>query len=132
MKITKSESRGLAVSGTIETAGVPQDALVKIVDDNEFDVAGSGDVPVGYVSVPAKDKTLEDQTVTIECLHFRRRFTAKCVGGAITAGTQVKCGAPATGSVSTVADLSTGDRKLMVGICIVGALENAEGEFLGF
>lgn len=132
MQIKKSENGGLAITGTIETAGVPADAIVAITGDNQFDIAGSGDVPIGYVSVPAKDDTEEDATVTIEVMRFRRRFSAKCIGGAIAAGTQVKSAAPASGNVSTVADLSSGDRKLMVGICIVGAAENAIGEFLGF
>lgn len=130
MQITKSENGCLAVSGTIETAGVTADQLVKITGDNQFDVAGSGDVPVGYVSVPAKDPDEEDAEVTVEIIRFRRKFSAKCVGGAIAAGTQVKAGAVASGQ-STVADLSSGDRKLLVGICIVGAAENAVGEFLG-
>lgn len=122
---------GLGIRGTIETAGVPQDALVAITGDNQFDVAGDGDIVVGHVSVAAKDQTATDAPVTVECHRFRRRFSAKCIGGAIAAGAQVKAAAPATGNVSTVADLSTGDRKLMVGICIVGAAENAIGEFLG-
>jgi hypothetical protein len=131
MRILKSESQGLAVTGTIETAGVPQDALVKITGDNQFDVCGSGDIPVGYVSVPAKDATETDAEVTVEMLRFRRRFSVKFVGGAIAAGAQVKAGAPASGSVSTVAALSSGDRSLLVGIVIVGAAENATGEVLG-
>lgn len=131
MQIKKSESGALAISGTIESAGVPQDTLVTITGDNQFDVADSGDVPVGYVSVPAKDDTETDADVTVEVLRFRRVFEAKC-SGAITAGTQVKMANHATGNVSVVADLSTGDRKLMVGICIVGAGDGETGTFLGY
>lgn len=131
MEIKKTESGALAITGTIETAGVPADAIVAITGDNQFDVAGDGEIPIGYVSVPAKDATEEDAEVTVEIMRFRRVFTAKCVGGAIAAGAQVKMGAPATGNVSTVAALASGDRKLLAGICLVGAAENATGTFLG-
>ena len=121
---------GLARKATIETAGVLKDQLVKITGDATVDVAGANDIVVGHVSVPAKDITEEDADCTVEFHRFRRIFTAKAVGGALAAGAQVKAAAVASGQ-STVADLSTGDRKLMVGIVWIGAAENAEVTVLG-
>lgn len=130
MKILANhEEATVSVKATIETAGVEADQFVKITGDETVDVAGSGDVPVGYVKVPAKDATEEDAEITVETF-FTRKFTAKAVGGALSAGTQVKLGAPSSGQ-STVADLSTGDRKLMVGIVWIGGAENAEVTVLG-
>lgn len=129
MKVRANAVETLAVPATIETAGVLVDQFVKITGDATVDVAGSGDVPIGVVRVPAKDATEEDAECTIETF-FSRLFEAKAVGGALAAGAQVKLGAVASGQ-STVADLSTGDRKLMVGIVWVGAAENGTVTVLG-
>lgn len=129
MQVT-ANVEGLALKATMETAGILKDQFVKITGDATVDVAGSADVPVGHVSVPVKDATEEDGDCTIEFHRFRRVFTAKAVGGALTAGTQVKLGAIASGQ-STVADLSSGDRKLMVGIVWIGGAENATVTVLG-
>lgn len=125
----KANVETIAVPAIIQTIGVLADQFVKITGDATVDVAGSGDVPVGFVRVPAKDATEDNADVTIETF-FNRIFTAKAVGGALAAGAQVKLGAIASGQ-STVADLAGGDRKLMVGVVWIGAAENGTVTCLG-
>lgn len=124
----KANVEGLAVPATIETVGVLADQFVKITGDATVDVAGSGDVPIGFVRVPAKDATEDNAEVTIETF-FNRLFTAKA-SGALSAGTQVKLAAISSGQ-SVVADLSSGDRKLMVGIVWIGAADTGTVTVLG-
>lgn len=126
----KANVEGLAATAIMQTIGVLKDQLVKITGDRTVDVAGSGDVPVGHVSVPVKSATEDNGTCTVEFHRYRRLFTAKAVGGALAAGAQVKCGAIASGQ-STVEDLASGDRKLMVGIVWIGAAENGTVTVLG-
>jgi len=126
----KANVEGLALTAIMETAGVLADQLVEVTGDRTVDVAGSGGIPCGHVSVPVKDAAEEDGECTIEFHRFRRVFEAKAVGGALAAGAQVKLGAIASGQ-STVADLAGGDRKLMVGIVWIGAAENATVTVLG-
>lgn len=125
----KANVETLAVPAIMESAGILADQFVVITGDATVDAATAADVPIGIVRVPVKDAAEEDGECTIETF-FNRLFTAKAVGGALTAGTQVKLGAIATGQ-STVADLSTGDRSLMVGIVWIGAAENGTVTVLG-
>ncbi|MGE3468649.1 MAG: hypothetical protein AB7J13_17155 [Pyrinomonadaceae bacterium] len=129
MQIKKSEHGCLAVSGVMETAGVPADALVNITGDYQFDIAGAGEAVHGYVSVPAKDTKEEDAEVTVDMAAFRRLFTAKAVGSALTAGAKVTPGAPATGNISTVKAAGSDP---VCGVVIQGADENGTVHVLGY
>lgn len=119
---------GLGIRATIHTTDLAKDTLVAISGDETVDAAGSGDIVIGHISVPSP--TGADKEGTVEVHGFTRLFTAKAVGGALAAGAQVKAGAPASG-VSTVADLASGDRKLLVGIVWIGAAENGTVTVLG-
>ncbi|MEQ1643679.1 MAG: hypothetical protein ABL959_09575 [Pyrinomonadaceae bacterium] len=131
MKILVGEKECLSRRATIAAAGVLKDQLVKISGDATVAAAGADDIPVGHISVPVKSASETNGECTVEFHRFRHLFTAKAVGGALAAGAQVKLGAVASGQ-STVADLSTGDRKLMVGIVWIGGAENAEVTVLGY
>lgn len=121
------DTAGLGVRGAIHTTALPKDTMVKIYGDNAFDIAGSGDIVVGHISVPSAAGA--DNQGTVET-RYKKRFSCKC-SGALTAGTQVKMAA-ASGTESVVADLSSGDRKLCVGIVIVGAGDGGTVEVLGY
>lgn len=120
---------GLALRATIAAAGVLKDQLVAISGDETVAAAGANDIVAGHISVPVADITETNGECTVEFHRFRRLFTAKA-SGALTAGTQVKAAAVASGQ-SVVADLSSGDRKLMVGIVWIGAADGAEVTVLG-
>lgn len=129
MQVTRNNEGNISVKATCTDIGLGVGQFVKIGGDEIVTAAGSGDVPIGYISVPAKNVLEDNAEVTVQTF-FNRTFTAKAVGGALAAGDQVKLGAIASGQ-STVADLSTGDRKLMVGIVWIGAAENGTVTVLG-
>ena len=120
---------GLAVRATIETAGVPQGALVNITGDKTVDIAGDGERVDGFVRVAVKDATEEDGQCTIET-KYKSLVEVKAVGGALTAGAIVIAGAPATGNVSTVKAIGAGTFDKPYGVVWKGGAENALIEVL--
>lgn len=128
MQVLANNEGCISVKATCSDIGLGVDQFVKITGDEIVTAAGSGDVPIGYISVPAKDVAEDDADVTVQTF-FNRKFTAKA-SGALSAGTQVKLAAIASGQ-SVVADLSSGDRKLMVGIVWIGAGDGEEVTCLG-
>ncbi len=128
MEILAKNEGCISVKATCTDIGLAKDQFVKITGDEIVTAAGAGDVPIGYISVPAKDATEDDAEVTVQTF-FNRKFEAKA-SGALTAGMQLKLAAIESGQ-SVVADLDTGDRKLMVGVCLIGGADDATVTVLG-
>jgi hypothetical protein len=119
----------VAVPATIETANLAKGVFVKVTGDGQVDqIADEDDISVGFVLVPAR---AAGGTGTIQT-RYQYKADAECKG-AIAAGDLVKHGDTDDG-VQTFKKWISGDddASLIVGICWVGAADDAVGTFLIF
>lgn len=119
----------VSVPATIHTADLPKGTIVKITGDATVDLTAAEDeVPVGFVMVPARSA---DGGGTVQT-RFQYLVDAECKG-AIAAGDRVKVG-DTDGGVQTFKKWISGtdNPSLVVGICWVGAADDAVGTFLIF
>lgn len=128
-KIRAFPEGNLAIAILIHTANLAKGTLVKVSADNTVDKSVTeDDVLIGSVEVPAKTA---DETGTIRT-RFRARATMRC-SGAIAAGDRVKAGTADSGVQTFKKWISgTDNPSLIVGVCMTGAADDAEGDFLIF
>jgi hypothetical protein len=119
----------VSVPATIHTEKLPLGTYVKITGDATVDlIAAEDEVPVGFVMVSTK---AADKKGTVQT-RYQYLVDAECKG-AIAAADRVKIG-DTDGGVQTFKKWISGtdNPSLIVGICWVGAADDAVGTFLIF
>lgn len=126
----KAQVEGLAVTATVETADLAQDTLMEITGDATVDKAPADGIPIGRLTVPAKEA---DGTGTVET-RFKELVEMEA-DGILAAGAKVQLGtlSPTDGKHTAKAWVEGTDTLLQLyGVVWVGGADEATIQVLTF